>query len=180
MMKVTYTHYQSKNRLSKKYRLVDGKITKEAAAQMCDGFAAQETVEFAHFVQALMQADSKTAFGYGLFHNLRRQKIRIVTTKEERENPSSSAIARTKANFGYKQQPGILMLDHDPSEYGPSYTPENVVQILGGIHPAILNAARIVRGSVSAGVHFKEEMPSHSKGFHIYIAVEKAHHITLA
>lgn len=174
-MKVTYTHFQSKGRLSKKYRLVDGKITKEPAAQMCDGYAAKIELNFGDFPKALEEADSRTAFGYGLFHSKDRPKVRIVTASEE--NPSSTAIARTKKNFSYKPIPGILMLDHDPSEYGPSYTPKDVVEILGNIHPAILNAARVVRGSVSAGVHLKGELPSPCKGFHIYIPVENAEDI---
>lgn len=66
------------------------------------------------------------------------------------------------------------MLDHDPSEYGPSYSAKEVIEILGTIHPGIPKAARIIRGSVSAGVHRKGEQPAPGKGFHIYIPVLNA------
>lgn len=174
-MEVTYTHYFSKRKpLSKLYRLEDGKIIKEPAAQMYSGVALKITSDFADFATALEDADSNTAFGYGLFDNLDRDRMYIVTAKQEQENSGLYEIARNKDNFSYQDQPGILMLDYDPSEYGPGYTHEEVIEILGSIHPPLLSAARIVRGSVSAGVHREGEHTTAGKGFHIYIPVQNA------
>jgi hypothetical protein len=66
------------------------------------------------------------------------------------------------------------MLDHDPSKYGQTISPDELVAALVDIHPEIEQAARIVRGSVSAGVHKTGEPPRIGKGFHIYIPVTNA------
>ncbi len=66
------------------------------------------------------------------------------------------------------------MLDHDPSNYGPSLTPDEFMEILIAIDPKIAKAARVIRGSVSAGVHLLGEAPKNNKGFHVYIPVKDA------
>ncbi|MGZ5053787.1 MAG: hypothetical protein ACXWAT_02450 [Methylobacter sp.] len=66
------------------------------------------------------------------------------------------------------------MFDHNPSAFGQTMTPEELLEAMAKIDPQIANAARVVRGSVSAGVHRVGEEPLSGKGFHIYFAVEDA------
>jgi P4 family phage/plasmid primase-like protien len=66
------------------------------------------------------------------------------------------------------------MLDHDPSEYGQTISPDELVTALVAIHPELGQAARIVRGSMSAGVRKKRGKPKQNRGFHVYIPVVDA------
>jgi len=169
---VTFTNYKSTAPLSKSYGIENGKITKQAAAQMTRGTAKRVSATFAEFAVALSRADEKTAFGYGTHPAEYPDKVKIVC--KGRENPADDTLARIKKWFEYQQSDGVLMLDHDQSEHGAPMTPEQLWAALKAIHPEIARAARIVRGSVSAGVHKVGEQPATGKGFHIYIHVKNA------
>jgi hypothetical protein len=95
----------------------------------------------------------------------------VVSGKEE---PAQNIISRTHKFYAYHNSPGVLMLEHDPSEYGLIMSPKELVASLIDIHPEIGQAARIVRGSVSAGVRKIGDPPRTGKGFHIYIPVINA------
>jgi putative DNA primase/helicase len=171
MVNITLTKYISTEPLSKKYWLEAGEIKKQAAAQMVTGTAERVTMPFAEFTNALAAADSNTAFGYGL--HAPELSDKVVITLQGHENPGKGIISRTKDCFTY-QGAGVLMLDHDPSPYGKNLTPDGLIVALTAIHPAFANAASVVRGSVSAGVHLKGGQPRNDKGFHVYLPVANA------
>ena len=173
IINVTFTRYKSKDALSKRYRIVDGAIQKTAAAQMSSGKAIRVAMPFDQFSAALASADERTAFGYGV-HSLAGEAATLCTQSSGKNDPGKNRLARTKENFQYANGPGILMLDHDPSEYGETFTPAELLKILAGIHPELADTARIVRGSVSAGVHRVGEESASGKGFHIYFPVLNA------
>lgn len=172
MNEIIFTRYQSTGPLSKQYWLENDVIQKQAAAQMYSGTAERVTLPFADFPQELAKADAKTALGYGLYPDNYPGKVSIVQKGQEQTRQNS--ISRTKDYFQYRQGEGVLLIDYDPSEYGPVMTTEQLLIVLIDIHPAIGHAARIVRGSVSAGVHKKDEPPGTGKGFHVYIPVANA------
>ena len=66
------------------------------------------------------------------------------------------------------------MIDHDPNEYGQTFTFDELLAALVSVHPEIETAARIIRGSVSAGVHVAGDAPRTDKGFHLYMPVVDA------
>ncbi len=164
---VSLTQYTSNKPLSKRYWLEDGTIHKQAAAQMYSGKANRVTCSFKEFAEALPEQSEKQAFGYGV-HGL-IPDVAIICTKGK-DDPRTNMISRTKDNFQFRGA-GIGMIDHDPSEYGRSHTPETLLAALVAIHPEIAQAARIVRPSISAGVYRAGETPRTDKGFHIYITV---------
>ncbi|WP_340124178.1 hypothetical protein [Methylobacter svalbardensis] len=127
---------------------------------------------FKQFASALSKATDKQAFGYGNCLKKYPDEVHIVVS--DKENSKNNILSRTKKFFKYREQPGILMLDYDPSEYGSTLTADELMEILFDIDPGIEKAARVVRGSVSAGVHLTGKKPKTNKGFHIYIPVKDA------
>ena len=157
--------------LSKTYTLENKKIEKTPSAQMYKGAAERGTMPFKDFVEALSEATNEQAFGYGLHSDKYAEEVDIVVSGKER--PKDNVLSRTKLFFKYRGNPGVLMLDHDPSECRSTLTADELIEILTSFDPEIANAARIVRGSVSAGVHLAGKKPK-NKGFHIYIPVKDA------
>lgn len=169
---VYFTIYTSTGPLSKTYTLVNKRIEKTPSAQMYKGSAERCSMPFKGFGEALSEATSEQAFGYGLHNKKYGNEVDIVCDKDKQ--PENNIFSRTKRFFKYRKLPGILMLDYDPSEYGPILTAEELIKILITIDPNIAKAARIIRGSLSAGVHLKGRKPRKDKGFHIYIPVNDA------
>jgi hypothetical protein len=168
--KITFTQYKSTTSLSKRYWLEDGEIQKQAAAQMYKGTAERVTMSFAEFPTALSKATEKQAFGYGVHSSKYPDKVNIVVAGKEQSDKNS--ISRTKKFYVYPDNPAMSMVDHDPSDYVKAVTPDELVTILAEIHPAIKQAARITRGSISAGVHIAGELPKKGKGFHLYLPIK--------
>jgi hypothetical protein len=171
-LKVTFTRYKSSTPLSKCYWLDGELIRKQTSSAMTAGTAERITIPFAEFPQALSNATEKQAFGYGIHSFDYPDTVEIVVSGKEA--PSQNIISRTHKFYEYHNSPGVLMLDHDPSEYGQTMSPDQLVAALVDIHPEIEQAARIVRGSVSASVHKTGESPRTGRGFHIYIPVTNA------
>ena len=165
---ITYTRYKSTNALSKTYGLVDGNLTKQSAAQMAAGTASRITSTFQQFATALDTASSSDAVGFGIFDSKLPDEVEIrVKSKANGIN----AISRSKEYFSYSKSAGVMMIDHDPSPYGKTFTSVDLVAALTAIDPNIGKAAMLERGSVSAGVHKLTEEPATAAGFHIYLPV---------
>lgn len=171
-IKVTFTRYTSSAPLSKRFWLDGELIRKQTSTTMTVGTAERITMPFAEFPQALSDATEKEAFGYGIHSFDYPDTVKIVVSGKE--EPARNIISRSQKFYKYHNSPGVLMLDHDPSEYGQSISPDKLVAALADIHLEIEQAARIVRGSVSAGVHKTGEPSGTDKGFHIYIPVTNA------
>ncbi|HEY8097748.1 MAG TPA: primase-helicase family protein, partial [Methylobacter sp.] len=171
MNQITFTQYKSPDSLSKRYWLEDGLIQKQAAAQMTKGTANRVTIPFADFGQVLAKQTDKQAFGYGVHALSYPDKVTIST--KAKASPDKNIISRSLEYFQYNGA-GVVMIDHDPSEYGQTFTPDELLAVLTAIHPEIAQAARIVRGSVSAGIHIEGEVPRTDKGFHLYMPVVDA------
>lgn len=170
---IVFTQMRSETPLSKEYWTgADGCIAKHAAAQMSRGKAQRTAMPFSQLQNILKNATKNHALCYGI-HAIDRPDVVAVVDKGSLARVPD-AIARTKEYFRYPEKPGLLMMDHDPSEYVERMTPDELLAALTAIHPSIAHAARIVRGSVSAGVHRPDESPRDDKGFHLYMPVQNA------
>lgn len=169
---VTFTKYTSPDTLSKIYRLEGGQIQKEAGAQMWRGSAERMCIPFSEFGRVLSSCSSNQAFGYGSHSNRYPDVVGIVTNGKEKL--ADNILARTKDHYFYQHDTGVLMLDHDPNRYGETYSLETLLSLLVEIHPDIKKAARLQRGSVSAGVTKAGDSPKLNQGFHIYVPVANA------
>jgi len=172
--KITFTQYKSNDSLSKRYWLEDGEIQKQASAQMTKGTADRVTMPFADFAQALAKQSDRQAFGYGIHPHRYPDKVSINV--KGKENPDKNIISRS-LDFLQYSGPGVVMNDHDPNPYGQTFTPDDLLAALISVHPEIAKAARIIRGSVSAGIHKAGEAPRTDKGFHLYMPVVDTQHL---
>ncbi|WP_340123643.1 virulence-associated E family protein [Methylobacter svalbardensis] len=173
---ITFTIYTSSySELSKKYYREDGAIKKQASAQMTNGKAMRVTMPFENFPEVIAKVSENQAFGYGT-HPSEYKNIVGITTKHNAK-PDQGLLARTKDYFGYPQEGGVLMIDHDPSMYGANLTSDELIKVLIEIHPQIGQAAHLCRNSVSAGVHLTGKESTGSTGFHAYIPVCNAYDI---
>jgi putative DNA primase/helicase len=173
-VEVAVSVFTSGTMLSKTFALDDDeKIVKTAAADMYEGIASHLLLPFKELPELLKVIDPCQAIGVGVFDDKYGDSVKISTVKRLNASPKDDAIARTKENFKYPVGVGLGMFDHDPSEFG-QMSPEELLGAMAKIDPQIANAARVVRGSVSAGVHRVGEEPQSGKGFHIYFAVKEA------
>ena len=172
-----WTEFVSDNSsLSKIYKSESGSIKKKAAAQMTSGVAIHRIGSFSDFCNNLESTESKLAFAYGV-HDVESFGPEVKVATKAKADPSKCVIARTKEYFQYPDGPGVLMIDHDPSDYGPALTPEKLVELLTELIPEFQGCAFAVKPSNSAGVSVKGEQPSGSGGFHLYIPVKDARDI---
>lgn len=172
---ITFTRYTSKKPCTKEMELIDGVITKKPAIPTAAGIAERVTTSFfPGFSDELANANYKRALIYGQYASERELMYMVSKEKKEKHPGNAVEIARTKSYFSYAKAPGVFMLDHDPSPYGQDMTPADFIRVLGELYPPILDAARIVRGSCSSGVHIAGEQPKPGKGFHVYVAVQDA------
>ncbi len=148
MNKVTFTIYKSPEPLSKRYWIGNGLIQKQAAAQMTKGTAERVSMPFANFSQALAKATDKQAFGYGQHSFNYPDKMSIVVSGKEQ--PEKNIISRTQKFYAYPEGPGLAMVDHDPNEYGPVMSDEQLIRALIDIHPILKKSASSFAGIGSA------------------------------
>ena len=127
MNKITFTQFKSAGSLSKRYWLEDGVIHKQAAAQMTKGAANRVNMPFKAFALALAKQTDKQAFGYGIHSLSYPDKITIAT--KAKTNPDNNIISRSLDYFQYSGA-GVVMIDHDPSEYGQTFTPDSLLAAL--------------------------------------------------
>ena len=162
--------------LSKTYKSESGSIKKAAAAQMTSGVAVHRIGSFSDFCSHLESTASNSAFAYGV-HDVESFGPEVKVATKAKADPSKCVIARTKEYFQYPDGPGVLMLDHDPSDYGSAFTPEKLIELLTELIPEFQGCAYAVKPSNSAGVSMKGEQPSGSGGFHLYIPVKDSRDI---
>ena len=170
---VSFTCYiNASGDLSKSYDLSEGTIVKTPAASLVDGVAVRFEMPFEEFPDFLSHAESNMALGYGTHSEEFPEQVTITT--HGMEDPASNVLARTQGYFTYPKCAGILMLDHDPSQYGETISAEKFLEILGGIDQNLAKAAKVIRPSVSAGVGLVGAPVSQHKGYHVYIPVMNA------
>ena len=168
---VTFTRYTVQNGvLSKRLRLEDDVIHKEAAANLSNGIAERVVVSFENFAQSLRNPADNVAYGYGTYGDGFGNWVSITTA--DNESPKDNLLARTKSNFTFKNAPSILLLDYDPSEYGPCLNYEQLLESLIAICPAFSKVAFVVKGSTSSGVVKAGCKPSANTGFHLCFPVK--------
>jgi len=169
---IVLTKFTSNKVLSKEFSLENGEILKKAAAYMTNGQAEQLSMGMEEFAELLPTLKNDEALGFGI-HDAVHYGERVVIRTKLQAQPDQGILARSKNNFSYAHGPGMMMLDHDPSGED-AIDPVQLMASLMTICPELKKVGYVTRGSVSAGVHKTGQKPSHSKGFHIYIGVERA------
>ncbi|WP_432744380.1 primase-helicase family protein [Methylobacter sp. G7] len=162
---VSFTHIKSKTPVSKRYYIENRVIKKVAAAQCCNGSAKRVTIPFSDFAKQLPIYGSNEAISIGV--PLPQYPDKVGLDLKGKERPDRNIISRSKDCFCFSAN-ALALLDYDPSEYAPRpYTQESFINALVSVHPEIRQAAQVIRGSLSAGVHLEGEPPREGTGFHL-------------
>ena len=152
--------------LSKSFSVENGAITKRPAASVILGVAARDEIEMSEVATVLETLSSDTAMTCGSFDPSYGDAIDIGTVG--RLSSEVPTIARTNENFKYPEGPALMMLDHDEE----THTADDLFAELDKILPNISKAPRIMRGSISSGVHLKgEALKDDPMNYHLYIGV---------
>lgn len=97
-----------------------------------------------------------------------------ICTQSNSAAQQVGAIARTRANFSYRQAPGVMMLDHDGLANGELSADELRNRLIAAV-PCLANAPMLWRPSASAGcVHPDGSSLSGLTRHRLYIPVEDA------
>jgi|LakMenEpi03Aug12_release.lakeMendotaPanAssembly.Ray.scaffolds.fasta_scaffold17189_8 predicted P-loop ATPase len=165
--------------LSKQYDVIDGKISKTAAAQLFRGTAERMAMTLSELNDHLLEGNPSKALGFGVHDANRFGEVVGITTKK-RVKANSSTIARSKDYFVYAMAPGVMMIDHDPSPFGQSLTAQQLLTVLVNIAPEIAHCGYIIKPSLSANVHLADQLPQANAGYHLYFGVMDASDIPRA
>ncbi len=100
---VSFTLFTSTSgSLSKTYSRINNKIEKTPLVQMYRGTAERRTMPFKDFADALSNATSEQAFGYGLY--LKKYKDTVTIDVSGNEQPEEGILSRTKKYFKYRME----------------------------------------------------------------------------
>ncbi len=155
--------------LTKTIDLIGDKIVKTPAANLWAGEAFKCWATFKEFKDLLNNGDPQYALCFGVHSGGYSDQVSLVT--KGKEDPSSNVLARTADYYTYSNAAGVLMIDHDPSQYGPSVTSKMLLDLLAEMIPGFNDVAYIVKPSTSAGITKVGEVPEDKGGFHLYIPV---------
>jgi hypothetical protein len=150
--------------LTKRYDLVDGKVSKTAAGRLSSGAVRTFEKPIDQIIDAISQQATPQ---HALIHGVSGyDEIRVVTKGKE----TAKAISRSREYFRYDMN-ALLMFDHDHSELGKNFTFETCNEFLETLavgYSEIDDAAFVVKPSSSAGIMLNGELVSKQAGFHAY------------
>ena len=171
-----FTAHISQALQTKEYWIDDNSsIKKQATKQMHTGIAKRLSVDIHSFMDALESADEHTAFSYGVHDESLPDEITITTKRNE--NPAQNRYSRSRSHYHYSKGAGIMMFDLDPSPFGPALSVNDFLTVWESIDPQCTKATQLIRGSISSGVHLKNEPSPFPDNAHIYIWVANAQDI---
>lgn len=164
---VSFTQIKSKTPVSKRYYPENDVIKKVSAAQCYSASAKRMTVPFSNLATLLPTYGSKDAICLGI--PLLKYPDKVGITIKGKERPDHDIISRSLEHYCFSNNAPMLF-DYDPNEYAPrEYTQESLVDALVSVCPGFKQVARIIRGSLSAGVHLAGEPPREGGGIHILV-----------
>jgi hypothetical protein len=124
-----------------------GNLNKEPASQLSDGQIMPLSVTPKQFIATLTKIGQNDCLSYGVPINDAATRVMTRSRYASLAN-SGTAMARTADAMSWPSGPGLLMIDYDPN--GPAMAPQDLLNALYGICPAMLKAAHIWSASASS------------------------------
>jgi hypothetical protein len=165
-----FTKLTSQSRLSKQFILdEDGKLLKQSAAEMTDGFAEIVDIHWEALGDYFDNLNYKNAVTFGLpIISDGDDWAQVATARVAKDNPV--LIARTREYFQWGDRDGIMVLDID---YMQGFdTPESLHAVLCECYPPLKRAPMLWRPSSSSGV-----MGKGISGQHFFVWLDDAQQI---
>ena len=166
--------------LGKTFSLRAGTLEKVTAGAMTEG-----RFELATFTDAPQFAELLTSIrtDQALCHSLPRtddQEGTIVTKEVAAKSPRPCQLARTKADFQFKTQPGVMILDYDPVDPLNALAREQLWEQLTTLSPAVTSAQVVWWCSGSSHIHGPGGEIQGLRGQRFYLLVQDASDIERA
>jgi len=157
------------NKLTKEYSVSDGNLRKEYPGTIYQGYAHRDCVPLSKIVEGIAKATSHHALCPGVC-----DRDEVCITFVGRDNPDDGLYARSKRYFQFEDGlPALVIFDYDPDDRGKLMSsPDQLLQVIGVIHPDLKPAAHVEKPSASAGIRYADtgELIAPVQGFHIYAA----------
>lgn len=167
---VPFTELTSDNsNLTKSYSLKDGELVKEESGVLSNGTAERKSIILDQLNECLNHLNQNQAICHGDFGSSSAR----ITTKRRADGVNN--IARSGDYFSYPmEQPALLLLDHDRDPHSPVVdAPQDLVDILTNILPAISEVAWVSRPSASAGIIDSDGQElTENSGTHLYMVAK--------
>ncbi len=166
--------------LGKTYALQNGKLEKTTAGAMSQG--KYRVITFASkqdFAALLTNIETNQALSHSLPGGGDQEGV-IVTSKVAVERPRSGQLARTKENFKFREQPGVMILDYDPPDPQNALTREQLWEQLTKLSPAVAAAQCVWWCSGSSHIHGPDGEIQGLRGQRFYLLVMDASDIERA
>lgn len=165
--------------LGKTFTWKRGKLSKKTAGAMTEGtFKVVQFDDQTAFMELLTSLTTSEA----LCHSVPKTHIegRIVTKDAAAANPLHGQITRTKDNFEFKEQPGIMALDYDPADPQNALTQTQLWEQLTAICPSVKTAQAVWWCSGSSHIHGPAGELQGLRGQRLYLLVQDASDIERA
>ena len=167
-------------RLSKSYHLnADGSLRKESGGQLIKGaIEVLEVSSLAHFGSVLQSLTPQHALIYGL----PKKDVGLLHSKSYHNKLASPANAttRTKDEFTWPSEGGVMMLDYDPRSDEVPMSRTALVQALRDAVPGLQNASMLWWPSASSCIWAEGSELKGTDGQRLYLFVKDAQDIPRA
>lgn len=164
-------------RLSKAFRLMEGRLVKEQGGALVQGEVRRTVFQnITAFTDWLKTAKPNQAVSYGVPQH---DFAKVVTEEMEVKAKQTDVpiIARTRNNFSFASAPSILMLDYDPRAGEKPLSSGDLLEHLYRICPEIEAAPHAVRPSASSFIYSGSELLKGPSGLRVFIVVQNGRDI---
>jgi hypothetical protein len=179
-MKFTFTVFNTKKPLSKKFNLdAEGALVKTSGGTMVQGTGQTLEIDFPELPDILSCLPG-SAVAWGVAREYQGAgEVYSVTTKDATKQPDT--IARTRENYVWPS-PAIMLFDYDPPDGVTPWTPEEFREKLLEIYPEMDGAPMLVWHSASGHIYHQEtgEQLKGPGGLHAYLLVSNGAEIPRA
>lgn len=153
--------------LTKRYSLVDGKIQKVVSANMAVGTAiVVEVANLREFSNLLVSLQHNQALSYGVPKVVEEGKVYEIVPEEQK---TEGTIARTKDDFIWSNNGGVMFLDHDDE-----MSKDEFIGTINAVMPELQTVDKIWFPSSSSYIFNGIEQVTGLKGQRLYFLVDNA------
>lgn len=169
------------DRLSKSFHLdAAGKLQKLPGGNMAVGTVERIQFDTAGLVDVLTGLKPANALGWGVCAHDTARVASPLAIERGLKHSELPTIGRTREHFTYPAGPAIFMVDYDPPKEGPAMAPEEVLDLLTTVWPALADAPVVLAHSASSWIHNGDECLIGRRGCRVYVGVSNGQEIPKA
>ena len=160
--------------LSKRIQIDQGgNLSKSAAAHLSSGFV--ETKNFASlekFGEFMMNLPAHKAVSFGIS---KYKKARVLSQHKAQDySGDETIITRTRENFSWSNEVGVLVLDYDPKPDTQPLDQDQLVETLRLAVPELTSTTLISKPSASSCIYYQDQEKRGVAGQHVFMLCDDA------